>query len=254
VQPEGRGPRDDRALAEAGLLVLEGSFLVERGRDAGLGFESLQCVPSREAWARGLGISGLEPAVMAEAEIAREAGYPFHRGVRALARRPSPRGAEELAAQLGREAPPDTVLALPEAVDPANLGSAFRSAAALGCSALLLGPGGPDPFCRRALRASMGATLSLPWSRLDGPGGFRPFADAGYEAAACVLDPAAKDLRSFARPPRLLLALGNEAFGLSPPWLEACPLALTLPMLGGADSLNLAAAAAIFLYALGPGA
>ena len=254
AEDPGPGLRADRSREALGLLALEGAFLIERGLRAGLRLEALLCVPAREAWARGLGIPGLEPEVLPEAELAAEAGYPFHRGALALARRPAERGAGELAAILAGPPEPgaraSTILVLPELSDPANLGSAFRSAAALGCEALLLGPAGPDPLCRRALRASMGASLSLPWARLPGPEGLRPFSEAGYEAAACVLDPGAADLRSFRRPPRLALVLGNEAFGLSPPWRAACPLSLTLPMRGGADSLNLAAAAAVFLYAL----
>ena len=73
-----------------------------------------------------------------------------------------------------------------------------------------------------------------------------------YEQSTILdkLDPSARDIRSWERPPRLALVLGNEATGLSAPWLEACSDRITLPMLGGADSLNLATAAAVFLYAL----
>ena len=68
--------------------------------------------------------------------------------------------------------------------------------------------------------------------------------------AACVLDPEARDLRSWKRPERLALLLGNEAFGLSAAWLSACEERVTLPMLRGTDSLNVATAAAVFLYAI----
>jgi tRNA G18 (ribose-2'-O)-methylase SpoU len=248
--PRGRPNAADAALAARGLFALEGSFLVERGRDAGLEFEALYCVPAREGWARSL--SSIEPTILPEVDIAQIAGYPFHRGALALARRPLESPAKDLAARLaGDPSRGTTILILPETVDPANLGSAFRSAAALGCAAVLLGPRGPDPLCRRALRASMGATLRLPWTRLTGPGCLAPLAQADYRIAACVLDPKAIDLRTFSRPNRLALVLGNEAFGLSASWEDACDLRLTLPMLGGADSLNVAAAAAVFLYALG---
>jgi tRNA G18 (ribose-2'-O)-methylase SpoU len=228
-----------------GLIALEGAFLVERAVAAGLEIEALYCVPAREAWAGGLPCA--RATVLPEAEIAKRAGYKFHRGAYALARRP-----RELAP---REAIPDgearaTILVLPELGDPENLGAAFRNAAALGCQALLLGPGGPDPLCSRVLRVSMGSSMSLPWARLEGPEALASLAERRFLAAACVLDPGAADLRAWSRPPRLALVLGNEAFGLSPPWLEACPERLTLGMLGGADSLNVATAAAVFLYAL----
>jgi tRNA G18 (ribose-2'-O)-methylase SpoU len=232
-----------------GLIALEGAFLVERAVSVGLEIEALYCVPARAPWAAALAGGRIEAKVLSEAGISEIAGYAFHRGAYALARRPPDRSlAEALPEGKGRS----TILALPELSDPENLGAAFRNAAALGCSALLLGPKGPDPLCRRVLRVSMGSSLRLPWARLSGPRDFATLEGRSFRAAACVLDPAATDLRSWHRPQRLALVLGNEASGLSGEWLEACPDRLTLPMLGGADSLNLATAAAIFLYALAP--
>ena len=231
--------------------MLEGAFLVERALAAGLELEELYCVPGREAWARSLAAAsasarGSRLSILAEAEIAGIAGYAFHRGVYALARRPEARksAVPQAAASVS------TLLVLPETSDPENLGAAFRNAAAFGCDALLLGPSGPDPLCRRVLRVSMGASLSLPWSRLQGPAELEALSERGYGAAACVLDAGAADIRSWQRPARLALVIGNEAKGLSPPWLEACPYRITLPMRGGADSLNAATAAAVFLFAL----
>jgi tRNA G18 (ribose-2'-O)-methylase SpoU len=229
-------------------LILEGAFLVERAIRAGLEIASLYCVPARASWAESLAI---KPTVLAEVDIAKIAGYAFHRGVYALARRPPCLDFAECldTARIGGSSP-ETLLVLPELGDPENLGAAFRNAVALGCRALLLGPSGPDPLCRRALRVSMGASFFLPWTRLDGPEDLGILEQRGFLMAACVLDPGAHDIRSWHRPDRLALVLGNEAFGLSEPWLAACSDRITLPMLGGADSLNLATAAAIFLYAL----
>jgi tRNA G18 (ribose-2'-O)-methylase SpoU len=232
-----------------GLVALEGAFLVERAIAAGLEIEALYCVPAREAWAESLGGGAVAAKVMNEAGISEIAGYGFHRGAYALARRPP---ALPLSEALPEGSGRATVLVLPELGDPENLGAAFRNAAALGASALLLGPSGPDPLCRRALRVSMGSTLRLPWARMSGPGDFAALKEKGFRAAACVLDPEALDLREWARPERLALVLGNEAFGLSEDWLAACSDRITLRMLGGADSLNLATAAAVFLYALAP--
>jgi tRNA G18 (ribose-2'-O)-methylase SpoU len=230
--------------------VLEGAFLIERALRAGLALQHLYCVPAREAWARALPATGLEPEILPEAEIARLAGYAFHRGALALASRPGERALGELLRPGSERC---TILVLPELGDPENLGAAFRNASALGCSALLLGPSGPDPLCRRVLRVSMGSSLSLPWARLGGPEELELVSAAGYLPAACVLDQGAADLRSWARPERLALLLGNEAFGLSEPWLEGCRVRLTLPMSGGTDSLNVATAAAIFLHTLSYG-
>ncbi len=241
----------DKSLRDApqsgGLIALEGAFLVERALGAGLAIETLYCVPAREAWARALLGDALAPTVLPREYISDLAGFPFHRGALALARRPRElRPAEALPASGGRS----TILVLPEVGDPENLGAAFRNAAAFGCSALLLGPSGPDPLCRRVLRVSMGASLSLGWARLRGPEELRAISEESYVTAACVLDPEAIDLRSWTRPERLALVLGNEAFGLSESWLVGCRKRITMPMRGGTDSLNVATAAAVFLYAL----
>jgi tRNA G18 (ribose-2'-O)-methylase SpoU len=232
-------------------IALEGAFLIERAISHGLRIEALYCVPARESWARLLLGESLEPTLLPEGEISAIAGYPFHRGALAFALRPP---ASSPAEALGSDSGPATILVLPATNDPENLGSIFRSAAALGCSAILLGRAGPDPLCRRVLRVSMGASLSLPWARLSGPEELLSLAEpeggatGGFVTAACVLDRKAMDLRSWTRPWRSALLFGNEAFGLEGPWLEACRLRLTLPMRGGMDSLNVATAAAIFLY------
>jgi tRNA G18 (ribose-2'-O)-methylase SpoU len=238
------GPPTDGRLEDSRLLALEGGFLVERAVAAGLSVEELRCVPARADWARSL---GLEPLVMAEAEISKHAGYPFHRGILALARRPAQRAPADIVPPGDGSA---IVLVLPEIGDPENLGSCFRSAAALGASAVLLGPQGPDPLSRRALRVSMGSTLTLPWARLSMPSELGMLAEKGFLTAACVLDPGAIDVRDWKAPGRTALVMGNEAFGLSDPWLSACGARITIEMLGGTDSLNVATAAAVFLYEL----
>jgi tRNA G18 (ribose-2'-O)-methylase SpoU len=231
-------------------IALEGAFLIERALAAGLDMLDLYCVPAREAWARLLPGLRIEPRVLPEAGISELAGYRFHRGAYALARRPAARGLDEA---LGRGSSSMWILALPELSDPENLGAVFRNAAALGGAAVLLGPSGPDPYARRVLRVSMGASLSLPWARLSGPAELRLVRDRGFRTAACVLAPDASDIRRWKAPERLALVLGNEAQGLSEAWLEACSDRITLPMEGGTDSLNVATAAAIMLYATAQG-
>jgi len=184
---------------------------------------------------------------MPEGEISAIAGYAFHRGAIAFASRPAALAPlEALPRGCGRS----TILVLPEIGDPENLGAAFRNASAFGCSALLLGPSGPDPYCRRVLRVSMGASLRLPWARLRSPEELADALRGDFAVAACVLDAEALEPKDWKRPLRLALMLGNEASGVSEPWLAVCESRLTLPMRGGTDSLNVATAAAVFLYAL----
>jgi tRNA G18 (ribose-2'-O)-methylase SpoU len=72
----------------------------------------------------------------------------------------------------------------------------------------------------------------------------------GVSLAAAVLDPDATPLASFERPARLAVLLGAEGPGLTPAARALCDHRLTIPMSPGADSLNVATTAAIFLYAL----
>jgi tRNA G18 (ribose-2'-O)-methylase SpoU len=241
----------DVPCAREGEIALEGGFLLSRALEAGLSVTRVLCVPGREAEVRALltrSGSSIEPEAAAASGISREAGYRFHRGVFAIAMRPRRLAVGELLAGIASRR---AVLALmPEIVDHENLGAAFRNAAAFGASGVLLGPSGPDPYSRRSLRVSMGAVLSTPHARLAGPEALDELKAAGFTIAACVLDSGARDLRSWSRPDRLALAMGNEAFGLSREWRSRCDEPVTLAMGAGADSLNVATALAVFLYAL----
>ncbi len=248
----------DRDLAGEGIVIAEGRLLSERllaacaSASPPAGFKALgvTCVASlaplfQEATA---GLCPLE--ILSEGEIAGLAGFPFHRGVIAAARRPALAefDASDFACR-PEGAGPSRILVLPATKDPENLGSMLRSAAALGYGAILVGPDTCDHLCRRVVRVSMGAVFSLPVFALGNPSGLEALRACGYALAAAVLDPQARDLRDWLPPPRLGLLIGNEFEGLGAPWLGPDVERLTIPMSGGADSLNAASAAAIFLWA-----
>lgn len=206
----------------------------------------LVCVPSLAEHFEGLAVGLCPLLVRSEAELSVLAGFHFHRGVLALARRlPLPRLEEQVFPEAGRVS---RLLLLPATADPENMGSITRSAAALGYDALLLGRESCDHLSRRAVRVSMGAAFSLPAFTVEGPAVLGLLGGAGYAAAAAVLDPGAADLGLWTPPKRLVLLIGNEFEGLEEAWLGAGVERLTVPMAPGSDSLNAAAAAAIFLY------
>lgn len=176
-------------------------------------------------------------------------GFDFHRGCAAAGPRPDP-------APLSLEAltPPSGAPRLLVAAglsDPANLGALLRSALALGASGALVDPKGADPLEPRAIRAAMGATFSLPWvSPKDFPAALRTLRGSGVSLLAASLSPSAQLLASYEAPASFALLVGNEGSGLDPEYLALADVELTIPMAGGADSLNVGAAAAVFLYAL----
>ena len=144
--------------------------------------------------------------------------------------------------------PGDFFIVADHVADPGNLGAIMRTAWAAGADALLLTADCADPFGPKAARASMGAILRLPLLRC-----------ASDEELLSILNTrglhlfaadAAGDCRYDQADLRLPLAwlLGAEAAGLSPFWLGAATNRVYLPMAQGAESLNVAAAAAVLLY------
>ena len=131
--------------------------------------------------------------------------------------------------------------------DPGNLGTMLRTGDAVGAGGLILIDDCADPFSVEAVRASMGAIFTqqlaqarweefLPWLR----GG------EGQLVAASLRD--AQDYRSAPYATPCFLLVGNESRGLPDDYEDACDLRVTIPMLGKADSLNAAVAAAVLAY------
>ncbi|CAN5350557.1 RNA methyltransferase [soil metagenome] len=174
-------------------------------------------------------------------------GFDLHRGALASMHRPPLAPVAEILRDARR------VVVLEDIVDHTNVGAIFRSVAGLGADAVLITPRCADPLYRRSVRVSMGTVLQVPWTRLaDWPAGAEQLRDAGFHIAALALSPAAVSLDEFARtaPERVALVLGAEGDGLSRAALAAANTIVTIPMMHGVDSLNVASASAVALYAL----
>lgn len=174
-------------------------------------------------------------------------GFHLHRGAMVSMHRPEPRDPLEVL----RDA--RTVVVLDGLADHTNVGAIFRSCASLGADAVLLSPSCADPLYRRAVRVSMGAVLQVPWARLPRWQEAGPMLRAeGFHIAALGLNEGAVDLKAFCenRPEKLALVFGAEGPGLSRQALGAAETVVTIPMDRGVDSLNVATAAAITLWAV----
>ncbi len=141
-----------------------------------------------------------------------------------------------------------TLLLLAQGVqDPGNLGAILRTAWALGAEAIVTLEGCADPFGSRAVRAAMGAHFSLPVACSSTPEALASLARADLEIVAS--DPSATEPPGdldWRRPTALFL--GGEGTGLSTGILTRAAHRVRVPMVGGVDSLNVQAAAAILLY------
>jgi tRNA G18 (ribose-2'-O)-methylase SpoU len=181
-------------------------------------------------------------------------GFHLHRGVLASMHRPALAAPEVLLRKVLEQRTSRVVL-FEDIVDHTNLGAAFRSAAALGIDAVLITPRCADPLYRRAVRVSMGTVFQVPWTRIDPwPGGVQVLRDHGFTVAAFALGDGAISLDELAadQPDRLAMIFGTEGDGLSRLAIKGADLVVRIPMGGGVDSLNIAAASAVAIWALRP--
>jgi tRNA G18 (ribose-2'-O)-methylase SpoU len=172
------------------------------------------------------------------------AGFPIHRGILAHGLRAEPTGAKALLESL----PPCALaLVLVGLSNHDNVGGVFRNAAAFGVDAVLLDAGCCDPLYRKAIRVSVGASLTVPFARLgEDEDPLATLAATGFTALA--LTPAgAQPVSEAARPDRAALLLGAEGPGLPEAILKRART-LRIPMKPGWDSLNVAAASAVVLH------
>jgi tRNA G18 (ribose-2'-O)-methylase SpoU len=239
-----------RRLAEpaGGLYIAESTKVIVRALEAG---HEPRSVLLQQKWLDELEpvLAGYDiPVYLAAPELLHEVtGFVMHRGALASMHRPTLPPVADLLRTARR------VVVLEDIVDHTNVGAIFRAVAGLGADAVLITPRCADPLYRRSVRVSMGTVLQVPWTRLDDwPGGATQLHEAGFTIAALALDDSAVPLDVFAADPRerVAILLGTEGDGLSAGAIEGADVVVTIPMARGVDSLNVAAASAVALWAL----
>ena len=235
-----------------GLYIAESTKVITRAIAAGHRPRSVllqeQWLPDVEAV---LGGTDTPVYVGSAALLEQLTGYNLHRGALASMHRPELRPTAEVIAGARR------VVVIEDVVDHTNVGAIFRAAAGIGADAVLVTPRCADPLYRRSVRVSMGTVLQVPWTRIpEWPEGADILHEAGFHIAALALSDDAVDLAAFAAEPpdKIALLLGSEGDGLSRAAIHAADSIVTIPMLHGVDSLNVASASAVALWAIRPGA
>ncbi|MBP6526406.1 MAG: RNA methyltransferase [Dermatophilaceae bacterium] len=240
-----------RTEPERGLYVAESEKVIRRALAAGHHPRSFLM---GERWLTDLGdvVTAAEangiPVFVGDPDVIEAlTGFHLHRGALAAMQRPELPTVAHVLDGARR------VLVLEDIVDHTNVGAVFRSAAALGVDAVLVTPRCADPLYRRAIRVSMGTVFQVPWTRIDPwPGAVSLLSGLGFTTAALALrqDSVGLDELAADPPDRLALILGTEGDGLSHRTLAEVDLTVRIPMLGGVDSLNVAAAGAVAAWAL----
>jgi tRNA G18 (ribose-2'-O)-methylase SpoU len=232
-----------------GLYIAESTKVIGRALAAGHRPRSVlvieQWLPDVERLLAG---HGDVPVFVGSSELLKElTGFDMHRGALASMHRPALLPVEEILAGARR------VVVLEDIVDHTNVGAIFRSVAGLGADAVLITPRCADPLYRRSVRVSMGTVLQVPWTRLpEWPLGAEVLRAAGFHVAALALADEAVELDAFAAsvPDKVALLLGSEGDGLTSTAMRHADTIVTIPMMHGVDSLNVAAASAVALYTL----
>jgi TrmH family RNA methyltransferase len=211
--------RERRGRESEGLFLGEGEDILEAGLAAG-------AEPRLLLSAAGSGIGGLEvePELLASCSA-------LGSGTRVIS-------AWEQRWSARAEGP--VCVYLHAVGDPANVGAVIRSAQALVEGTVVLGPDCADPFSPKAVRAAMGSVFAQPLLRASVEGTPQPrvaLVAHGGEAPSVL-------------PVPVTICLGAEREGLPPEVLEACERELTIPLRPGAESLNVAATAAIVLQGI----
>ncbi|HYN56954.1 MAG TPA: RNA methyltransferase [Motilibacterales bacterium] len=228
-----------------GLFIAEGGKVILRALAAGYRPRSVLTEPK---WlpdlAGSLQGSGAEILTATPDVLRTVTGYRVHRGALAsFERRALPTPSTLLAHAR-------FVVVLVDLVDHTNVGAVFRNCAALGADAVLVTPGCADPLYRRAVKVSMGTVLGVPWTRT----GADPLAElSGFATYALTPDPDALDVDHLEPgADRRAVLLGTEGDGLPGEVAARADWRVRIPMAGGVDSLNVAAASAIALHLLRP--
>ena len=145
--------------------------------------------------------------------------------------------------------PEATWLALEHVRDPGNLGTIIRTADAVGAAGVILIGTCCDPFSRECTRATMGSIFAVPIVRVDDAAGLALVQAWPGDRAGTHLS-ATEDFRHAAYSPPTLLVMGSEGPGMTAEMVSACNRLVKIPMAGELDSLNLAIATALTLYAI----
>ena len=244
-----RALRDKKARKSEGLFLAEGLRILTEARDSGR-------LPEIIAHSPAGGVHPLASEIIAAAEaqgadviettadiLSKMSGKDNPQAILGAYRQP-----DTSLAAIDRNASPLWIVA--QALrDPGNIGTILRTGDATAAGGLILIDDSADPYSVEAVRASMGAIFTqavatarweefLPWLR-SGPGQLvgtslntsNDYLDAKYDQPCFLL-------------------IGNESQGLPASYEAECDLLVKMPMLGRADSLNAAVAAAVMAFQL----
>jgi len=228
-------------------FIAEGRYLVERLLQTDWSVLTVLCTPPNAIYFQSLADQRCPVEIKTNNEMEECTGFPFHRGVLAICKRPEPM---QMEAYLGTLPSTASIVILPHTCELENIGSIIRSAAAFAINAVFYSNRCADPFARKALRCSMGAIFQIPVIPYHDDARLLTTLQAhNFQLTGATLTPTAVPLFRYRFAPKSAIILGNEAAGLGVCWETACHDFITIPISRGVDSLNVGVAAGIIFQA-----
>jgi len=232
-----------------GIFVAEGEKVVRRLLESPLSVQSILLTPS---WLEALHplldprVDPVTAYVAPKSLLETIVGFRLHQGIMAVGQVPEP---ASIASVIASAPKPLLLAALDGLTNAENLGVLVRNCAAFGTHGVIVGETSSSPYLRRAVRNSMGTVFTLPvvhskdlvstLEELRRRGvlviGAHPHAEqTALPDVNCAGD--------------CCVVFGSEGEGISERVLAACDVLAAVPMKRNVDSLNVASAAAVFLY------
>jgi TrmH family RNA methyltransferase len=233
-------------------LLLDGAHLVRDAVDAGFVLERV-CIGSSHldrdtkegALARAIERRGIEVIGVSEALLAALSPVRTPSGIVAIATR----GRQSPGADVIFQAPDAMAIVAVDVQEPGNVGALLRVAEAAGAAGAVVAGDSASPFSWKALRGSMGSGLRLPILHDRSTANVLDVLRAHQvrTIAAVARGGASPDAVDWAG--RVAVMVGGEGPGLSDEIVAGCEVQVTIPMTPPVESLNVAVAAAVLLYA-----
>ena len=238
---------------EPGIFICESCKVIKRALDAGyepMSFlVSEQAVEETDAMLGNISETVKEiPVFFGSDDVLKDiSGYSLTGGMLCAMKRKHLKTIEKITEGRRR------IAVLENVQNPTNVGSIFRSAAALGVEAVLLTYDSSDPLYRRSARVSMGTVFQIPWTIIDKNADYlRILSDNGFSAIAMALsdNSVSIDDPRIKAEEKIAVILGNEGYGLCDDTIKRSDYVAKIPMNPVVDSLNVGAASAVMFWEL----
>lgn len=236
---------DGKYRRQEKLFVVEGGNAVSAAIGARWPLQRLLATPEDldAGWQEVAAAANVETLAVDPDILAYLADAQTSPSVIAIAHLPAPPSLEEIVED------DVLILVLDGVSDPGNVGTLIRTADAAGARGIILARGSADAFAPKVVRASAGSVFNLPIFLETGTVDFdRTLMQQDYKIVAAEAHNG-NDCFAFRWPRRCALVLGHETRGVSERWLEAANARITIPLRGRAESLGVASAGAVLLFA-----